>query len=289
MKLTVDTRQRISTTGTFVLEFYKVVMATLLGVFVPQNCGTELCTYSDNLYNTETLHLVMNISNVITFVAVVFFYGVELHRENWSIKYLDIDKSKPNSNLDHEIEAYPKIKETLHIINKRYLYSTYAAIGLMIYNFIISGIAIWLTNPSTQTGAAFISFFLLVIGKLTGAKGIAEKSLQKERVYSGYLKTSKTYNTIDADHTIEFKEVSEESETVPNADQNNIIISVDHEDKESSVDGSEPSDSSTKVQVGNDTDSPSNSPKDDNETIHVKRTKSKVLHDAVNHGVNYYV
>jgi hypothetical protein len=287
MQLTVDTKQRISTAGTFVLEFYKVLMATLLGVFVPQNCGSELCSYTDNISNTETLHLVMNISNVITFIAVLVFYGIELHRENWSIKYLDIDKSKPNSNLDHEIESYPKIKQSLHIINNRYLYSTYAALGLMVYNFIISAIAIWLTNPSTQTAAAFISFFLLVIGKLTGAKGIAEKSLQKERVYSGYLKTSKTYNTIDADHAIEFKEDKsdvESSAPVVKVDTDNVSVEVDMTGKSPSINGSEPSDSSTKAQADVDSESTNSDDK-----ITVERTKQTSLSDIANNGVNYYM
>ena len=210
MKLSVDNKQRLQTASQFVLEFYKIMMATLLGIFVPQECDGGLCTYSENANNHHALHVVMNASNLITFLSVAAFYIIELKRENWSITYLDIDKNKPNSNLDHEIERYPKIKKKLHSINQKYLYSIYISLGLMAFNFIISAIAIGLTNPNSQTAAAFVSFFLLVIGKLTGAKSLAEKSMRKERVYSGYLKTSRTYNTIDADHAVEFKEVTDE-------------------------------------------------------------------------------
>lgn len=228
MKLDNDMKQRLTTIASFLLEFYKVLMATLLGIFVPQMCNDSICSYSQNIYNTDSLHIAMNICNSITFISVIVFYGYELNRENWSIKYLDIDKTKPNSNLDHEIEQYPNLKSKLHIINKHYQHSVYTALGLMIINFLLSAIVIGITNPSTQTGATFVSFFLLVIGKLTAAKSIADKSLKKERVYSSYLKTTKTYNTIDTDHVI--ASVADEA-------QNNCSQPVDVDVSKGTTDG----------------------------------------------------
>ena len=44
-----------------------------------------------------------------------------MKRENWCIKYLDIDLTKPNNYLDDEIEAYPKYKKQMNLLNKSYL------------------------------------------------------------------------------------------------------------------------------------------------------------------------
>jgi hypothetical protein len=49
--LSEDNKQRIKSFLLFILEFFKVLMATLLAVFVPQNCPESLngeCTMSDN-------------------------------------------------------------------------------------------------------------------------------------------------------------------------------------------------------------------------------------------------
>ena len=51
-----------------------------------------------------------------------------MKRENWCIKYLDIDDDKSSNNLDEEIEKYPKYKHEMHQLNRKYLNCTYAAL-----------------------------------------------------------------------------------------------------------------------------------------------------------------
>ena len=48
MKLDVDSKQRLMTTCYMFLEFYKIIMGTFLVVFVPQKCGDEICSMTDN-------------------------------------------------------------------------------------------------------------------------------------------------------------------------------------------------------------------------------------------------
>ena len=215
MKLTTDNKQRLTTAATFFLEFYKVLMGTFLTAFVPQKCGEGVCTLTENITNTETLHLASNAFNLVTFIFVAYFYYCELKRENWCIKYLDIDETKPNDNLDDQIERYPKIKEDMTRLNKQYLNSVYLALGFLLVNFAVSGVSIGYDYVGTNTATTMVSFFLLVITKLKSAHSLGVKSVKDEHALSAYMKSAITYNVIDDDYD------DNEGAT---ASQDNVII-----------------------------------------------------------------
>ena len=217
MKLSVDSKQRVTTTCLMFLEFYKILMATFLVLFVPQKCEEEVCTITENFFKRDPVHLAALISNFTTFVSVLYFYYIEMKRENWCIKYLDIDLTKPNNYLDDEIEAYPKYKKQMNQLNKSYLKSMYASSTLLVINFGISGTAIGFDYVGTNTITTMVSFFLLISSKLYSAYVTGTNSVKKERALSAYMKTAKTYNTIDEDFRI----------TETPATTENIVISVE--------------------------------------------------------------
>ena len=199
MRLSVDNKQRVTATCLMFLEFYKVLMATFLVLFVPQKCDEDVCTITQNLSDKNLIHFAALISNLVTFVSVLYFYFIELKRENWCIKYLDIDANKPNNYLDNEIEAYPEYKTQMNLLNKKYLKSIYVSSSLLIANFGVSGTAIGFNYVGTNTITTMISFVLLILNKLYNAYITGTKSVKKERALSAYLKTAKTFNTIDED------------------------------------------------------------------------------------------
>ena len=217
MKLSVDSKQRVTTTCLMFLEFYKILMATFLVLFFPQKCEDEVCTITENFFKRDPAHLAALISNFTTFVSVLYFYYIEMKRENWCIKYLDIDLTKPNNYLDDEIEAYPKYKKQMNQLNKSYLKSMYASSTLLVINFGISGTAIGFDYVGTNTITTMVSFFLLISSKLYSAYVTGTDSVKKERALSAYMKTAKTYNTIDEDFRI----------TETPATTENIVISVE--------------------------------------------------------------
>ena len=214
MKLSVDGKQRITTTCLMFLEFYKILMATFLVLFVPQKCESEVCSITQNFYRREPVHFAALLSNFITFVSVLYFYFVELKRENWCIKYLDIDLTKPNNYLDDEIEAYPKYKKQMNMLNKQYLKSMYISSTLLIINFGISGTSIGFDYVGTNTITTMVSFLLLISNKLYSAYVTGKESVKKERALSAYMKTAKTYNTIDDDFKITETPASTENITI---------------------------------------------------------------------------
>ena len=199
MNLTIDNKQRIKTTLLFILEFYKILMGTFLIAFVPQSCGKEVCSVSQNIKDGDTLHLIANGFNLLTFLFVLNFYKTEMQRENWCITYLDIDETKPNDYLDEQIEQYPKIKEKMLKLNKSYLRDIYLALGFLICNFVISGVSIGYNYVGTNTVTTIVSFLLLVTMKITSALNVGKESVIDEHALSSYMKTYKTYNVIDKD------------------------------------------------------------------------------------------
>ena len=225
MKVDVDTKQRIMTCIFMILEFYKVIMGTFLVVFVPQKCDDKICTMTQNFFNNKLLNTVGNASNFVTFSSVLTLYVLEYQRENWCIKYLDIDDEKSTNNLDIEIEAYPKYKIKMNKLNKNYLRSVYVSTFLMIINFIISGFTVYQSYAGTNSITSFVSFFMLVTMKLYSALTVGRLSLKNERANSAYLKEPKTYNTIDADFRIEDLQSGETKEDLQNGNEEKLEVS----------------------------------------------------------------
>ena len=76
-------------TPIYILELnygYKIIMGTFLVVFVPQKCGDEICSMTDNFFNGTIINSAGNICNFVTFSSIGTLYFIEMRRENWCIK-----------------------------------------------------------------------------------------------------------------------------------------------------------------------------------------------------------
>tara|TARA_A100001015_G_scaffold166145_1_gene184668 strand:+ start:2040 stop:2696 length:657 start_codon:yes stop_codon:yes gene_type:complete len=213
------------------MEIYKVLMGTFLVIFVPQKCGNRICGATDNFFNGSIINSVGNISNFVTFSSIGTLYFIEMKRENWCIKYLDIDDNKSSNNLDEEIEKYPKYKHEMHQLNRKYLNCTYAALFLMVANFIISGFTVYQSYAGPNSVTTFISFFMLVSLKLYSSWNVGALSVKYERANSAYLREPKTYNTIDEDFRILNEENTVDIEIIENKNVDNEIIKEKVEEK----------------------------------------------------------
>lgn len=229
MKVDADTKQRLCTFLSMGLEFYKVIMGTFLTVFVPQQCKDAICTMSQNFFNGSMLNTLGNVSNFLTFVSIGSLYYIELKRENWCIRYLDIDDDKCTTNLDTEIEAYPKYKQEMSTLNKYYIISVYFSLFMMIANFIISGIVVYQSYTGINSITTFVSFFLLVFMKLYSSWTVGALSIKYERANSAYMKEPKTFNTIDSDYKIDDTRSENHSTDVIVEEKNDDILSINDE------------------------------------------------------------
>ena len=223
MKLSVDSKQRVTTTCLMFLEFYKILMGTFLVIFVPQKCEGKICTIRQNFFNGNLINYVGNIFNFITFSSILILYFIEINRENWCIQHLDIDDEKSTNNLDEEIENYPEFKIKMKQLNTNYIYSIYTSIFFMLINFVISGVTIYQSYAGINSINTFLSFFMLVFIKLYNSWTVASLSIKNERANSAYMKEPKTYNTIDIDYK---KDKPNEKKESDDSNINDILISL---------------------------------------------------------------
>ena len=132
-----DIVQRIKVICIFLLQFYKVLTGTMMTLFVPQACpeisdGSEnniiiggtnrICTIRENFENDEIYHQLTLYWNIISFFCFICVYILELKRENWAIKFLDIDNDKPDNSLKEIIIQEPKLDKYMDKLNKYYFY-----------------------------------------------------------------------------------------------------------------------------------------------------------------------
>lgn len=201
MKLTTDTKERIFTSILFLLEIYKIVMGTCLTIFVPHMCTeTTICSLTESVYRNSLLHQVAMGWNAYSLVTILLMYGMEMYRENWCIRYLDIDESRSSIALDTEIEEYPHFKHQMTKLNQRYKYTILITIASQTVNIGLSVADLAMAWAGISTLTPLISYIILLSVKLYASYNTATTSLKKERAYSAYMRIQQTYNTIDTDY-----------------------------------------------------------------------------------------
>ena len=198
--LDVDIVQRFKVGGLFLLQIYKVTTGTLLTLFVPQKCGDSICTIEENLNDNDDFHMKVLSWNILTSVLFLGYYILELRREEWSIKYLDIDNDKSDNSLKEVIIKYKDLDEKMDRINKYY----YNVVRVTIFFYVINNLlSIRLLKDkyySSTTFSCFFSFSLLVGMKLFNSYYVAKNSVLYDKMTSAYMTEFVSYNVIDRDY-----------------------------------------------------------------------------------------
>ncbi len=203
MKIDVDIKERLKITFLFFLQSYKVIMGSLLVVFVPQECNDHVCSVYENFTNQNTFHNICLSFNYLSVLLFLVCYVIELKRENWCIEYLDINKDFSDNHLKSVLEKRPEFKKQITIINNRYYQSSCAAIVVYSINLIISSVYLFTRSLGLNTLTAYLSFVLLILVKLNNAYLISNDTKQNDRLHSAYMSEFKSFNVIDKDHVIE--------------------------------------------------------------------------------------
>ena len=196
----VDIVQRFKVGGLFILQMYKVMTGTLLALFVPQKCGDHICTIQENIDDSDRFHEMVLTWNILTSVLFIGYYLLELRREEWSIKFLDIDNDKPDNSLKEVIVKYKDLDQKMDRINKYY----YNVVRVTIFFYVINNLlSIRLLKDkyySSTTLSCFFSFSLLVGMKLYNSYTVAKNSVLYDKMTSAYMTEFVSYNVIDSDY-----------------------------------------------------------------------------------------
>jgi len=206
MKVDVDCKERVKIILSFLLQSYKVVMGSMLLLFVPQTCEDGICSVNDNLRNTDNIN---RAGLVLNFISVAFFaltYGTELRRENWCVHNFDINHDVGDNNLAIILKDKPVLLGELHTHNKRYYYITVITFCIYFLNFIVSNIVLFSDDSFMSIGLApYLSYIILVLMKLYNCYSISLNSIKGDKAMSAYMTEFTSFNVIDADRLDEIK------------------------------------------------------------------------------------
>ena len=200
MKVDVDCKERIKIALTFLLQSYKVLMGSMVLLFVPRGCDDHICSVTDNLYNTNDLNVSGLVFNFITVCSFVAVYAAELRRENWCVHNFDIDHNVSDNNLAIILKNKPELSNTLHYHNRLYKNTTLGCLTIFIVNFVISNYILYNDEVFWTIGLApYSSYMILVLMKIYNSYYIATHSIINDKALSAYMTEFSSFNIIDPD------------------------------------------------------------------------------------------
>lgn len=166
MKISQNTRERVEHIVTMCTQSFKVLMASMLTIFVHQSCGDEepIC---DRWHIFDNGHLFSVVINFISLLNFIVLYISETYRQNFLIEYLDVDKSVPDDNLKNALHIDPSLRKNLNKLNNRHVIIVICNVIVYIINVCVSSYVIikyYYGGAKTLTGIA--TNILLVSSKL---------------------------------------------------------------------------------------------------------------------------
>lgn len=224
MKINNDFKELLKIFVLFLLQFYKIIMGTMLTLFVPQKCdilsynnNTELpykhklCSFDENVDNMNYLTFVFN---CLTAGMFVLLYIIELKREYWLIHTFDIDHNLSDNNLAilFENNSIIKQEQMTNIIKKLNRYNNYYFIVsiltcvVFIPNNLLAINILYDRNYGSASLNTFISFLLLIMVKLYNSLSISYHSRRKHKALSSFLTEFSSFNVLDEDVIELYKE-----------------------------------------------------------------------------------
>ena len=214
MRVDQDLKERLKIGALWLFQSYKVIMGSLLLLFVPQKCEelveysgssdgeyeSAICSVSDNLNKKDDLF--HDITLGFNFLCVGLFlitYIVELRRENWCVKNLDINHDFPDNHLDDIIDQKPELKMELRKKNARYFKITAVTSSAYMINLLLSSIIIYNNYVGIQAVTSYTSYVALILLKIYNSLFISYTSLHNDKALSGYITEFSSFNVFDED------------------------------------------------------------------------------------------
>jgi len=199
-----DFQQKTNMVISVSLELYRVMVSSLLLLFIPQACGTNTCTLEENLGRTD--YKTGFALNYLTVAAFILLYATEIRREEKLIKLLEVNPtiSTDNASIGQRIENFEEYKKhQLYQVDEHYQYASYIVISIFIINTIYSWRLIYMNSIGNQTLLNFVTNILFMISKLSNVLVII--NTDKHVFFSAYLNTKVQFNDIDPREVIKIK------------------------------------------------------------------------------------
>ena len=200
--VTNDHKELAASWGTSILEGYKVLMACLLSVFVPQFCPetNQTCTLSENFSNLTPYNAFVIAFNFLTLVFFLRLYYLQNKREAYLITHLDADRHYPVTGLEERCQAYPKVVQRVAEHNQHVLALTKRVLWLFYLNVVLSAVLVChFFYDGFRTVTTLIANVLLVTSKLYNMWSTLTECVQDNQVLalSTYSQQPVGFNVLD--------------------------------------------------------------------------------------------
>ena len=196
-----DTSQKLGVATIVAVEIYRALVASFLILFVPQDCGGHVCSFSENAETgSDPLYNAGFVFNCITMAAFIALYYSEVRRESKLISYLDVnpEKASDNDSVGLVLDKMPKYcSEAILYYDGLYIKTGYTVIVCFAVNTVLSGLVVYKYYLDDKTTTTYITSVLFVIQKLIQV--YATLKTEKNVFYSAYLTGKIQYNDIDKD------------------------------------------------------------------------------------------
>jgi hypothetical protein len=196
-----DTSQKLGVATIVAVEIYRALVASFLILFVPQDCGGHVCSFSENAETgPDPLYNAGFVFNCITMAAFMALYYAEVRRESKLISYLDVnpEKASDNDSVGLVLDKMPKYcSEAILYYDGLYIKTGYTVIVCFAVNTVLSGLVVYKYYLDDKTTTTYITSVLFVIQKLIQV--YATLKTEKNVFYSAYLTGKIQYNDIDND------------------------------------------------------------------------------------------
>ena len=198
-----DSKQRVKVLGIFLLQIYKITTGTMMSLFIPQSCGDKMCSLTENYKNSELYHKTLFYWNSFSMFLFLICYGIELRREEWCVKYLDIDNNYPDNSLKKIIVKEKTLDNKMDKLNK-YYYDILLCTSITYFiNMLLTIKMINDNYHSNSTISCFMSFSLLVLMKIYNSWNVAYQSVKNDKIMSAYMCEFVSFNVLDTDYVNE--------------------------------------------------------------------------------------
>ena len=193
-----DVKQKASVAVSLLIELYRVVVSTLLILFVPQLCTDHVCSLSENMESTNAEYDAGLALNFATLGACALLYFCEVRRENVMIEYLEVNPSLPTDS-ESVGTALQQLDEgrcaRIRRLHRYYQHVGRAAIACFVANTVLSGIIIYDYYLDSKTTMTFVTNILFMTMKLHDVH--AAVSTEDNVFYSAYLRAKVQFNDVD--------------------------------------------------------------------------------------------
>jgi hypothetical protein len=201
MNLTNNQKERIQYSLSLASECFKVFMAAMLLVFVPQYCPETktTCTFKENFTDlTDSNKAVLGINFITMFLFFILYY-VETSRQFYFTKYLDSNNDYPDNHLKTSLQPHPDISNKINEYNLAYIKTVKITFSFFILNTILSA---WIIFGYYYDGfrsvTALITNVLLITGKVWNDWNIVNDCITKDcPALSTSLSEPLSYNVLD--------------------------------------------------------------------------------------------